>query len=657
LRRGSVSVENQAFVNDVLMTKAASYWMQALDVRRASAPLRVNRFCSSSVALAWGDGTKESTFTCMSDSAPTCGGHTIPSKFYSSRKVCSKRCSVGYSCGASCDWTASGCPSGCSQGTAIDYGSNHFLCEECTTEDAGEGAVGYDLYVFVTIADTASCGAATQAYAGSCVQDQCDRPIFGYINFCLSKLAEGESMMVATAIHEFAHILGFSSSLFRYFRHVDGSPKIPRDAQDDSIVQGEVKWTCTDNAVGAWPDSPGTNTYVDIADHGIVQTFSERGMTSCKCPLGGASMQTGCLVSSTGFRQPSCVVKMILPKVKEKAREHFDCSTLHGAELENQPTSSCTIVGSHWEERIFLNEVMAPVKVDVVKTYMSNVTLALFEDSGWYSPQYGMADTLVKGVHWGYKQGCSFASDSCLSSGATSFPRNWCTSGSNSCCYDRSGECACGTTTWTSALPSAFTYLSSNLVSGSLPETDYCPFYSTILSNRVCTSTSSIWDVASNANFMRENFAANSRCLESTLHGDYTDARGAVYPAASYDWSQPRSGCYEIVCKPGDASYDVLIAGESGLLLLGTCIASGQLLTSGSLQGAVTCAPPEVFCGLPVSRLHNFTVDPSRSSSYASPSTTPRESGLVGRAANTVFLLLPLACLSLHTLLIEMRRV
>ena len=41
----------------------------------------------------------------------------------------------------------------------------------------------------------------------------------------------------------------------------------------------------------------------------------------------------------------------------------------------------------------------------------SRITLALMEDTGWYMPNYELADELK----WGHNLGCDFALESCLS--------------------------------------------------------------------------------------------------------------------------------------------------------------------------------------------------------------------------------------------------
>ena len=53
------------------------------------------------------------------------------------------------------------------------------------------------------------------------------------------------------------------------------------------------------------------------------------------------------------------------------------------AALENQPTSSGTCYGSHWEELHWNNELMA-ASTSSTNMVHSALTLALLEDSGWY---------------------------------------------------------------------------------------------------------------------------------------------------------------------------------------------------------------------------------------------------------------------------------
>ena len=54
--------------------------------------------------------------------------------------------------------------------------------------------------------------------------------------------------------------------------------------------------------------------------------------------------------------------------------------------------------------------------------YVSPMTLAAFADSGWYSVDYAQATTLRAPFAWGYKRGCDFATNACLTNGKVTEP-------------------------------------------------------------------------------------------------------------------------------------------------------------------------------------------------------------------------------------------
>ncbi|EPB70143.1 hypothetical protein ANCCEY_10757 [Ancylostoma ceylanicum] len=70
---------------------------------------------------------------------------------------------------------------------------------------------------------------------------------------------------------------------------------------------------------------------------------------------------------------PHTVFMMVTPKVREEARNFFKCPDLEGAEIENQGG----------------NEAMSGVATQVYA--LSRLTLALFEDSGWYIVNYAFS--------------------------------------------------------------------------------------------------------------------------------------------------------------------------------------------------------------------------------------------------------------------------
>jgi len=71
---------------------------------------------------------------------------------------------------------------------------------------------------------------------------------------------------------------------------------------------------------------------------------------------------------------------IVTPKVVATARKHFNCDKIEGVELENQGGDGTA--GSHWDARVMLGDFM--IGETYPENILSEITLALFEDSGWY---------------------------------------------------------------------------------------------------------------------------------------------------------------------------------------------------------------------------------------------------------------------------------
>ena len=89
-----------------------------------------------------------------------------------------------------------------------------------------------------------------------------------------------------------------------------------------------------------------------------------------------------------------------IPKVLEKAREHFNCNSIKGVYLDNQRDTGSA--GFYWESRYILGDYM--ISNDYIETSSSAITLALFEDSGLYKVNY-YSGGLFK---YGKNKGCDF---------------------------------------------------------------------------------------------------------------------------------------------------------------------------------------------------------------------------------------------------------
>lgn len=91
------------------------------------------------------------------------------------------------------------------------------------------------------------------------------------------------------------------------------------------------------------------------------------------------------------------------PAVLREAKSFYNCPTIESVPLEDEggPGSA----QSHWERSIFYDEFMTASSVSGSK--ISVFSLALLEDSGWYTPDYSMKEqfTYLKGTE------CDFSLD------------------------------------------------------------------------------------------------------------------------------------------------------------------------------------------------------------------------------------------------------
>ena len=296
-----------------------------------------------------------------------------------------------------------------------------------TSEAFLNGGVQHtDLVIFVTANSDVCASGATLASAYSCFWDQYERPTGGNIDFCLDTITvpssfdpttssninvlkevtnnnskaslqqtnssttsptttnttdtftpvKDESLedvrllkqAVGTAIHEFAHVLGITSSDLLFF--YDWKTGQPRTANPQ-----KEHVTCVN----------GQTEYHRMPSKDVLQyTKSDQDVVSY-------------------------VVKT--PKVQQVVQNQFNCPTALGARLENQPTNG-DCFGSHFDERHYFTENMSPV-IGAVPEVFSSLTLSLLEDSGWYIPNYKQAQVSP----FGHLAGCDFLDKPCINQG------------------------------------------------------------------------------------------------------------------------------------------------------------------------------------------------------------------------------------------------
>lgn len=205
--------------------------------------------------------------------------------------------------------------------------TGHECRENPEAGEAGEGIRNADFIFYVSARQTERCHKGlTVAYAAHCQQEAAlDRPIAGHANLCpdsISVKAQELDTLLSTVKHEILHALGFSVSLYAFFRDENGQPRTPRKPDTGKPYLDEKlqihKWS---------------NTTI-------------RRIVRPKWSVRGGEMKR-------------VVDMMVTPRVVDEVRSHFGCDELEGAELEDQGGEGTAL--THWEKRIM--EVCAALLV------------------------------------------------------------------------------------------------------------------------------------------------------------------------------------------------------------------------------------------------------------------------------------------------------
>ncbi|XP_055699747.1 leishmanolysin-like peptidase isoform X1 [Phlebotomus papatasi] len=538
-------------VNTIILPEAVHFWEKALMVRETKQVIRLNRKCESSQVFV-----KNSLTYCIDSckAVTMCGEVVVPEKHLDVCRTCNA--------------------------TGQD-------CREATGSEAGPGIANTDFIFYVSARQTERCHKGlTVAYAAHCQQEAAlDRPIAGHANLCplsISTKPHELQTLLSTVKHEILHALGFSVSLYAFFRDEKGNPRTPRKPDTGKPYLNE------NLQIHQWSNATIKRI---VRDHWVIR----------------------------GGHIRRAIDMMVTPRVVEEARKHFNCSVLEGAELEDQGGEGTAL--THWEKRIFENEAMTGTHTQ--SPVFSRITLALMEDSGWYKANYSMASPLT----WGKNLGCNFAMRSCkdwiamnhanesLSSGASEAFRGrtihpFCSKVKRDplqteCTDDRNSVALCNLIRHDYPLPIEYQNFDSiahvatgeeKFYGGSVSLADHCPYIQefTWRSKNVTVRGSQCQFEDNNPkpekNFALESYGENSKCF------DHTDAMWEERSCRqTREWQHWGSGCYNYRCEDGrlhihvsNYSFECYHAGQE---------ISIRVFAGGWLhRGALRCPPCRDVC-------------------------------------------------------------
>ncbi|XGW06004.1 hypothetical protein V3C99_016390 [Haemonchus contortus] len=365
-----------------------------------------------------------------------------------------------------------------------------------------------DLALFVSVSKDESCRPQVYTHSEYCGRDlKTNRPVGGHIGICpdafKSMLPRQRNKWLSTIKREIVRMLVFAPYHLKRFPTAKLPPK---EEEQENIKLGAVI-------------------------PGVLEKLTREDWET----------KTG---------QIKRDVHMIVTKnVRNEAREYFKCSSLEGAELEDQGGPGS--IGSQWETRILENEAMSGGSLQVHA--ISRITLALFEDSGWYQVDYSKADEMT----FGKGLGCDFVKKSCLSwMKSQKGPSPFCTRESDlTCSADRKSKAICNFAAGMKVppeydynVPGLFTDDKGNPVEGGGENVmaDYCPYYSEFehSSTQDRDSRCTYKGNAGSDNYTLEDFSPSSRCFK--LKGGVKIEMNFKRYTYSAEY-----GCYSTMCEEG----------------------------------------------------------------------------------------------------------
>ena len=146
-------------------------------------------------------------------------------------------------------------------------------------------------------------------------------------------------------------------------------------------------------------------------------------------------------------------------------------------------------------------------------TIRSALTLAALEDSGWFKPNYTLAEPLL----WGRGMGCAYVTEPCVGGATSGTQHGMCTvTNEQGCTADGRARGVCNLVTYSSDLPTPYQYFSDATLGGSLAESDYCPHYRSYATGN-CGSASNAPAALGQRNYRAESYGLGAYCTGSSL--------------------------------------------------------------------------------------------------------------------------------------------
>ena len=459
----------------------------------------------------------------------------------------------------------------------INKTDNHTLFE-WEVNDGPEGVVGWSY---------------------SCIQDMFTyRPIVGVMQYVSDIIPDEREIQEAiwTTLHEFNHIFVFDTLL--YENYIDSNFQrigINKVIRMKSRLKGlkriieHRKEYMNDLERFLFMDNVTEHKDIDLDEMTMTLPLQDEYE---EIPLPSNFNLSTVLYAINNFSDYTKIY-ISTPKVLKKAKKYFGCNSMIGVELEH--IGGLGSAYSHWSKRILNTDYM--IADSYGENYISSLSLALFEDSGWYKVDYSKAQD----IKWGKGKGCSFLNEKCIEEKrsnkflkknlvySTKYKNEFCTNfNEEQCSINRKfrGVCAVREFESKGIIPKEYNYFSKNKdykndIGGVDTFGDYCPYPLEIRDKDLYTPIGNCITGKLLRKDNGEKICEDCRCFHSSLthHSKEGDLKAI---------------CYETKCKRDSNGKDVLAVYVEDKEIL--CPYKGGMLTVDGYQGEIECPEYSMIC-------------------------------------------------------------
>ena len=219
--------------------------------------------------------------------------------------------------------------------------------------------------------------------------------------------------------------------------------------------------------------------------------------------------------------------KVISPRVRKLAEIHFNCKKFNDDENFGVPLEED---GLHWDARYMLGDYM--ISFDYYDKSISDITFALFDDSGLYNVDY----LYGKYFNFGKNKSCSFFEKNCIENENPNFDEFCAKNNEPKCSQSRLNKGICSIHQYSENISNEYQYFNNSQIGG-IKEIDFCPVSNYSNQNYFFSTNCKISNESPNAIY-GEKFGHDSFCFISSLTSNDSEVI-----------NEDNSICYEVECE------------------------------------------------------------------------------------------------------------